>query len=289
MRELADSTGLSVGTIRRAYDELQRMNMIEMTQGRGTFIRDTAEENTLISKKERAEDAIDNMLDELLNLGFSYREIEILFGLSILKRQENKEKIIVAIVDCNPESISLIENQLLDIHGINIVNFLLDNVQRSPFKLIGNYDIIVTTHTHYELLTDILYQEAANIAKVVMTTSDQTIMELNGISLDANIGIWCQSPRFARIAKNGIEKYSKSGNKVVSHLVAEKFDFEDFLKNTDVLIVSPNYLSFTNKEALEHIQQFKQRDGSIIQYNYQTDRGSLMFLRERILELVSLH
>ncbi len=285
VRELADKTGLSIGTVRRAYDELQRMNMIEMTQGKGTFILTKAEDVTIVSKKERAMAAIDTLIDELLELKFSYREIEILMELNILNRQEKSDKVTIAIVDCNPESISVIAKQLSDLNNITIVEFLLDNVQLSPFKLVGNYDIIVTTNTHYELLSDILYQKIENITKVVMTTSDRTILDLASIPEGSNVGIWCQSTRFVRIVNQGLAKYTKNLNNITHALQSEKCDFKKFLDSINVLIVSPDYLSFTPKENITLIDKFSSKGGKVVHYNYQTDRGSLMFLRERIESL----
>ena len=41
VRALADELGLARGTIKRAYDELGKLGMIEMTQGKGTFVAQT--------------------------------------------------------------------------------------------------------------------------------------------------------------------------------------------------------------------------------------------------------
>ena len=38
VRQLAEEMGLAKGTIKRAYDELERCGAIRMTQGKGTFV-----------------------------------------------------------------------------------------------------------------------------------------------------------------------------------------------------------------------------------------------------------
>ena len=52
VRALADELGLARGTIKRAYDELGKLGMIEMTQGKGSFVCYRAERAD--SRKERA-------------------------------------------------------------------------------------------------------------------------------------------------------------------------------------------------------------------------------------------
>ena len=39
VRELAEESGLSQGTIKHTYDYLESLDAIEMTQGKGTFVR----------------------------------------------------------------------------------------------------------------------------------------------------------------------------------------------------------------------------------------------------------
>ena len=38
VRDFAEELGLARGTIKRAYDELERLGAIEMTQGRGSYV-----------------------------------------------------------------------------------------------------------------------------------------------------------------------------------------------------------------------------------------------------------
>ena len=62
-RELSISTGISRGTIKRAYDELSAAGIIQRLQGSGTFVANI--ENTArLSRKDLALELIDEMLDE---------------------------------------------------------------------------------------------------------------------------------------------------------------------------------------------------------------------------------
>ena len=69
VRELADEVQVARGTVKRAYEELHRNGEIEMTQGRGTFVKYIPESGK--SRKDRAMAAIDKMLETLKELELS--------------------------------------------------------------------------------------------------------------------------------------------------------------------------------------------------------------------------
>ena len=85
VRELSQELATASGTVKRAYDELARQGVIEMTQGKGTFIAQPATEN---SRKEQAMAAIDGMLDCLQSLSFTQQEIQIFLDLKLRERLE---------------------------------------------------------------------------------------------------------------------------------------------------------------------------------------------------------
>ena len=69
VQELADRLGVAKGTIKRAYDELGNMGVLEKVQGRGTFV--CYQPANSGSRKEQAMGAIDELLVKLEDLGFS--------------------------------------------------------------------------------------------------------------------------------------------------------------------------------------------------------------------------
>ena len=77
VRQLADSMGLARGTIKHAYDELEAMGAIEMTRGRGSFVKKLTESDQ--SRKDRAMKA----LGEFLRPEFINRVDEIVYFNSL--------------------------------------------------------------------------------------------------------------------------------------------------------------------------------------------------------------
>ena len=88
VRELAEEKNLSQGTIKHAYDYLESLGVIEMTQGKGTFVREPDETDSA-SRKDRAMAAIDGLFRELETLGFTPREMEIYIDLKLRVWKKN--------------------------------------------------------------------------------------------------------------------------------------------------------------------------------------------------------
>ena len=109
VQDLSADMGISIGTIKRAYDELEREGIVEKGQGRGTFVK---RQNTL-GRKDQAMAAIDQMLQTLEDIGFSSGEINIFLDLKLRERAEREYKVKVAVLECNPENLSQISEFLL--------------------------------------------------------------------------------------------------------------------------------------------------------------------------------
>ena len=64
VQQLADMLGVARGTIKRAYDELERAGLVEKVQGRGTFV--CYQPANSGSRKEQAMAAIDTFVNFVL-------------------------------------------------------------------------------------------------------------------------------------------------------------------------------------------------------------------------------
>ncbi len=91
VREMADKIGVARGTVKHAYEELERIGIIKMTRGKGTFILEQARQES--SAKGRAIAAIEQLLDEMESLSFSLQEIQMFFNLKLRERMEHDKNV----------------------------------------------------------------------------------------------------------------------------------------------------------------------------------------------------
>jgi GntR family transcriptional regulator len=88
-RVLAEDLLVSVITVKRAYEELEREGIIYRRQGLGTFVADTADERSRDAKKERARELLVEALREATEAGLGDSEVVALLR-TLLPRKGKK-------------------------------------------------------------------------------------------------------------------------------------------------------------------------------------------------------
>lgn len=280
VRQLADQMGLAKGTIKRAYDELERCGAIRMTQGKGTFVLGVRRRTD--SHKEQAMQAIDRMFDELEALDFSMREIEIFFDLKLRARMDRGAGLRVAVIDCNVEALSLIADQIAAIGGIELFRFTLDDVLNAPYKLSDSMELIFTTEKHVSQLERIVSQPQ-KIVKVVLAPTQSTVVALVRMRDVQRIGVISVSERYGATMREGAAAIIGDGCQFESRFFGSG-DLAGFLSRQDVVLVPAGYMKYCSAEEAEWLHRFG-RNKPVLAYEIQIDAGSFMYLRDRVEQL----
>ena len=89
-RKLAEQLLVSVITVRRAYDELEREGIIYRRQGLGTFVAQGGDEKSRESKRGRAQELIEDAIHEARESGLTDREVSK-FATLIIQQTLSKE------------------------------------------------------------------------------------------------------------------------------------------------------------------------------------------------------
>lgn len=272
VRELAEEMGLSQGTIKHAYDHLETLGAIEMTQGKGTFVKEQ-EAIESGSRKDRAMAAIDELLEELESLGFTPREMEIYINLKLRGLDEEYDLVKIAVIDCNPEVLQLMESQLSQIPHTQVACFSLRQIAEIADKLNSDYDIILTTTSHYSEVEEFIASNKV-FSMLAMMTSTETIIELAHVPENSRVGVVCSSHNFLTIVRmNYAGMPTSEGRTLCAHLLGDE-NLEGFLKHKDVIIVPKHFETFASSSDLDLIHKFEADGGQLLRYNYVIDHGS---------------
>ena len=194
--QMTEKVGVATGTVKRAYDELERTGFIEKVQGRGTFVKYQPVNSS--SRKQQAMAAIDEMLERLERMGLSASEINIFLDLKLREYSQKEESVKIAVVECNPENLSQMAEQLRHISGVDLYSYTLDSVKQYPYKLGEDFDLIVTTAPHAEYLESVV-PEKKKVAKVAMRLSAECLLPIFKISSEEKVGIVGYSDRFSQL------------------------------------------------------------------------------------------
>jgi DNA-binding transcriptional regulator YhcF (GntR family) len=278
VRDLAQESGISPGTIKHAYDILEQSGLIRKTRGSGTFVYSAKTE--LGSTKAKAMQAIDEMLDKVQELSFSLNNIRIFLDLKLREREEQVQHVLVAVVDCNPEALSMICGQIAELPHTEVSKYLLDEVMKSPGHFNPAADLVVTTLTHYETLIGKM-MPGSQPYRLAMTIATDTALELAALPPETRLGIITASERYSQLMLRACEAYGKLTPPVKVAFFGDKSGIKKQIQACDRLLVPSNYELFASREEAALIQSCEESRHPLF-YHYQVERGSLLFLEEQV-------
>ncbi|MBD3243276.1 MAG: GntR family transcriptional regulator [Chitinivibrionales bacterium] len=287
-RELAETLGVARGTVKKAYEELARDHVIEVSRGRGSFV---SQHQDVVSdrRKDRAVRAIGRLIAELTGLRFSLREIKNLVDLKIAEHEERLEQCHVALVDCNPEALAIYERQVTALSRIGTTRLLLEQLRDdpAPARKLHPYGLIITTATHYAELCALLPGLTDRIIQAAVSPRQESIIELARISTRQRIGVISRSDTFLRIITAKLHDLHIPVGRI-SHLrIGDDHALAPFLTDRDIVIVPPGYSLLRRRDQMAAVQGFRDRGGKVIEFDYQIERGSLLQIEERIRALLN--
>ena len=272
-RRLADQL-VANGTVKRAYDELEKEKLIEKSQGRGTFVSYLPESSD--SRKVRAMAAIDQLFETLEELDFSMNEMGIFLNLKLQERARTQSNLRIAVVECNAEILSQLGEQLRKIEGVDIYPYLLDDIIAYPYKLGDDVDLIVTTQEHAQTLSAVV-PDPHRIARIAVRPSTHCMSQIVKLKPSDRVGILCGSPRFGELLSGLCEIYTEGVD--VSEPCLFSGEVDDYLADKTVVLVPENYDRWD-----EGKMSLSKRSCRLIVL-YRIDEGSFIYLEEKVQRL----
>lgn len=277
VQELAEQLHVARGTIKRAYDELERQKLLEKVQGRGTFVTHTP---AAADRKDRAMVAIDELLDRLQEMNFSMHDIQIFLDLKLRQRAERLSNVKVAVVECNPETLSQLTEQLRQIEHVSLYSCLLEQLKAYPYNLAEEADLVVSTPEHVPYLETIV-PERKKIARIALRLSRSTMSQLVKLQSGETVGILCTSLRFGELVQEACAQYTENVSVEPPVLLDQLPDLSNYLRGKTAVLVPAELEKYTSEYVMQALNRYARR-GKLIRCSYQMDDGSFLYVEERI-------
>lgn len=281
VQEVTDRLGIARGTIKRAYDELERAGLIEKVQGRGTFVRYQPANSG--SRKEQAMAAIEVMLDQLEDIGLSAAEINIFLSLKLRERAEHQTHVKVAVVECNPENLSQMSEQLRHINGVDLYSYLMDSIRQYPYQISEDVDLVVTTAAHAEYLESVLPIKK-RIARVALRPSARCLSHMIKFRPGTQVGILGYSSRFSELLYHTCQTYGEEAVLDKPMALETEREIAAYVKQKDAILVPRAYEKYFSAQTVECLRGFA---GQLIDCHYEMDEGSVLYLEAKIKRLLA--
>ena len=286
-RELAESLAVARGTVTRAYEELARLGLIEVVQGRGSFVK--ARDGDRGGRGGKAAGMIASLIDGLAELRFTHPEMRTMVDLVIREREERHGALAVAAVDCNPETLGMFERQIGLLSRVGVVKFLLSDLARDPRAgvRLESFDLILTTTTHAAELSLLAPAQKQNIVAVAVSPSQETVLRLASAKPDQAVGVMCRSRQFLSIIESRLRQMRFTGPFQALFTPREPGALAEFLSGRLLLVVPPGYAADLSREEARALEEFTQRGGAVVPFDYQIEKGSLAHVEGRIGALLA--
>lgn len=282
VQELSEMLNVSRGTVKMAYDELERLGVIEKVQGRGTFVNFRSEDE--VSRKDKAMEAIDGMLDRLEDLGFSAAEINIFLNLKMRERASRFDNVKIALFECNPEALSDITEQIRNINSADIYSYILESVQKNPYKLRESYDIVVTTHYHADDVEKLM-PESTRVVRAALRLTPECLSGIVKLRAGQRIGIACYSERFGALLGNTCKSYCEDAVTDEPFIFSSGGNINEYLKDKYAVLVPGNFEKYCDRQTALALKMFR---GQLITCTYEFDEGSVLYINERVKRIMEM-
>lgn len=280
VQEVTDRLGIARGTIKRVYDELELAGLIEKVQGRGTFVRYQPANSG--SRKEQAMAAIDAMFKSLEDMGLSAAEINIFLNLKLRQWSEQEASVKVAVIECNPENLSQMSDQLRAISGADVYSYLLENVRQYPYKLAEDFDLVVTTAEHAAYVQSVLPPKQA-MARIALRPSARFLSYILKLRPGESLGIVGYSERFCHLVYTTCKSYVEDAEVFEPITASAENELQEYLAGKDVVLVPKSFDKYFGARAVELLRGF---DGTLLDCYYEMDEGSQIYLEAKIKRLL---
>ena len=283
-RVLAEKLGLARGTVKQAYDTLIQKGFVNARRGSGTFIQGGSAE-----RRNTAKQMVDKLLEDFFAMGYDSQEIHALIRTRLLFKHNAHKRVNIAFIDCNAEILAMIRPQLATVENTNYMGFLLKEAlaYAKPDEIFGEYDLIITTTSHIHALKAFLPRLADKIIAIVLTADRETLVKIGGINCADDTLVLTKTKRFAQIIHQNLTAASLPVPEKNYCLISSVSDMQmaKLIAHKKTLIIPPFYALNGAKWPSGEILNFYKQGGDIIMFRYTVEKGSLIYIEEKIAHI----
>lgn len=281
MRDLAKDKGVSLGTVRHVYALLGQEGLIELRRGQGTFIRQPRSEGDLQGRKDRALAAIDRMMGDLEDLGFSSQEARIFIDLRLRQKEDASRPVRIGLVAGTAEERAIMASCLDKLGAASLTPFSFQDLSSQPERLEAGFDLLLVPPA---LLVDLkgLAPDRIPVLPVALRVSHKSLADCRKIIEGGRTGILCLSEAFGQVMEEACGDFlSRPPDRT---LLGDPDRTAAFLAKCDQVLLPPHVSKLAETADLNLIREAEAGGKIFIRTHFECDQGSLLYLEEAIKE-----
>ncbi|MEW5814052.1 MAG: GntR family transcriptional regulator [Spirochaetota bacterium] len=280
VRQVAKDYSVSVNTVLRAYEELQKEGLITGNVGRGTFITTNPDELLKKNRDNLVKNMIKHALEEALYMGYSIKDFEQAVHDFVTEQQEYFSRVKIAFIECNIEQLLYFTHHLELDPSIHHVPILLENLvepAEETKEQLESCDIILTSFYHMSEVENYLKYLAKPIIGINLVPEMSTIVEVAKVPPDSTVGIVTTSNRFKNIINEVLEELNLRFSKILETNSQDQEIVQQLAAQCDAVLVSP--------KRKQMVSEYARPSTKVIEFVFTPDRTSINNIKVAILEL----
>lgn len=281
IRKMAEQYNVSIGTIRHVYTLLNREGAVISRRGQGTFVAGTLADEPMISRKSRAMKAIDDMLSEMTELGFSMREAQIFFELRLRQKEDERRPVRIALIASTPEERSVMDRALENLTMTMRIWLSYEDVLEGPDRLKSGYDfLVVPNELHRELA--LLAQDEEMILPIALQPDGGAIAACFSVQEGERVGFLTVSDGFLSLMKQALLPYLPDSCLISGIHLREQDGVEEFINQQDWLMLAPEVTVFAQSSVMKLVREWALSGGHVVRTRFECDEGSMLYVRRAV-------
>ena len=274
-RELAAQLDVSRNTVSEAFKLLEKDGIVTSQQGRGTFVNKDLP-LPVSSRKENLLEAVDNVIEKSLQLGFTLDQLLSFMSTKIYEYNLKGNKISIIVIDCNEEQAMFFTGYLQKFHFLEVHTILLEELPKlKDSSLVKSAGAIITTIKHHDEVKEQVKNK--NILPVATTPNLESLVQIAHLAKGEKAGLVCSSRRFYEIFLETMDKAGVPTGNII--LYNQKDNLGEFILKCENIIVTPLY----EKAVRNHLSMGDVKN--VIVFHYEIDKGSVKAINDMAAEL----
>lgn len=273
---LAKEKGVSVGTVKKAYETLEKGGYICKIRGGGSYVQGTESAEPARTPQELVEQTVDLLMRTGIPMNRVFlrlrQQMESVFG------SDRKAK--VALVDCNSETLHHVMMDLKKKTGLEVEPYLLNDLFTGESMISPRCALTLVAEKHYNDF--IRYADSMHLwtEKVALRESRKTIAKLTVLPDWQDICILYRSREFLESVQYTMKVLGKKGKLICINEQQIGVEQERLSKEPLSFIIPPDYMDYSSNLALQLIGRAKKMGCTVVPFEFEIDRGSLLHLKQ---------
>ncbi|MEP7198314.1 MAG: GntR family transcriptional regulator [Chloroflexota bacterium] len=271
VRELAEQLRVNKNTVARAYQALERKGYLELTRGRGAFVRQREPTTGAVDSRWLAR--LDRLLDDAKGHAVSRDALSSEIAHS-MDRVYGAPGLRAAFVECNAPDIEEMGGQLSAAAALELDGVMLSDFLARPAEFARRCDLIVTTFYHLSEVSKALGAESKDkVVGVHAMPAHDALLKVARLHAQV-IGLVCDRSSTVDNLTHIIHTYHSSAT-IMPALIDDAPRLKLLLKKADAIVVT--------RSCHDQLMALQPKM-PVIMVTFTIDPQSVEFLRARIGE-----